>query len=520
MVWAAVLGIMVMSLGLECWALTRDLPYPDVDEPVFARAAVHIASTGDLNPHWFGHPGSTTIYPLAALYHGWDTVTHGAPVFSPNPDLAHQFAASPTAFYVIGRLWSIAFAIAAIPLVFLLGRRCFSTTVGLAGAALWALVPSAVSYGRILRTDSAGVFFALLALLLIVRVLERPSVRNQVLAGVALGAGISSRYFLLALVPALVLAGIVALRRRLPDASIRGIAAGVGATIVTFALTTPYFFLDRAAAWNSLSAENGPHVGHDGLSPLGNVRWYLGTALPSTLSWPLALLAVAGIVFTLRRPHDARRLLLLAASAIFLAAICTSKLHWERWPLPIVPVIVLFAAYGIVRLASWVRERAAQPIPGPAFAVAAVGLVAVLPATNVIQMNLRESKPSTRVIAGRWIEKHIPEGSRLVKEVKTAPLYDGDLHVLSRYSLPRGGWTIDWYQRHGYRYFVVNASVSSAYISNPHRYPGGAALYRQLRREACLLHKFRASSDEYGPLIRVYELPAVDSPSCKPLVRV
>lgn len=23
---------------------------------------------GDLNPHWFGHPGSTVIYPLALLY--------------------------------------------------------------------------------------------------------------------------------------------------------------------------------------------------------------------------------------------------------------------------------------------------------------------------------------------------------------------------------------------------------------------------------------------------------------------
>ena len=129
-VWWAVLGIMALSIGLECWAVTHDLPYPGVDEPVFVKPAVNMASTGDLDPHWFGHPGSTTIYPLAGIYHAWDAVAHGGPVFSADPNLAHRFAADPGTFYLIGRLWSIAFAVGAIPLMFLLGRRCFSTRCG------------------------------------------------------------------------------------------------------------------------------------------------------------------------------------------------------------------------------------------------------------------------------------------------------------------------------------------------------------------------------------------------------
>jgi len=39
-VWRVVFGIMMASLELECWALVRDLPYPEVDEPVFVRPAV------------------------------------------------------------------------------------------------------------------------------------------------------------------------------------------------------------------------------------------------------------------------------------------------------------------------------------------------------------------------------------------------------------------------------------------------------------------------------------------------
>nr|MDQ6910924.1 hypothetical protein [Actinomycetota bacterium] len=125
--WWAVLGIMLVSLGVECWALQRDLPFTDVDEPTFVRPAVHIAATGDLNPHWFGHPGSTIIYPLAGFYRAWDTVAHGGPVFSSSPGLTQRYQTSPTEFYMIGRLWVIALAVGTIPLLFLLGRRAFST---------------------------------------------------------------------------------------------------------------------------------------------------------------------------------------------------------------------------------------------------------------------------------------------------------------------------------------------------------------------------------------------------------
>ena len=513
--WWAVLGIMVVSLGLECWAVTHDLPYPGVDEPVFVRPAVHIASTGDLDPHWFGHPGSTTIYPLAGLYHVWDAVAHGGPVFSTDPVLAHRFAASPGDFYLIGRLWSIVFAIAAIPLVFLLGRRCFSTAVGLAGAALWAVIPLAVSYGREVRTDSAGVFFALLSLLLIVRLLERATLRDQLVAGLAVGVGISSRYFLVTLLAALVGAGVIALRRRVPGASVRGIGAGVGAAVVAFVLTTPYFLLDWSAARASLANESASHVGHDGLSPIGNLRWYLGNAIPNVISWPVALLAVTGIVVAVVYRRDPRRLVLLAASATFLVAISTSKLHWNRWPLPILPVAVLLAADGLAHLTSAITARVGRRELASAFAVAGVALVALSPAKDVIQLNVRESRPSTRVVARQWIEKNVPEDSSVVRELKTAPLDDTDLRWMSRFSLPYGGWTLDRYRLDGFRYFVTNAGISGAYTTQARRYPAQALLYHELRQQACLLHVFRPDAHRDGPVIRVYELSSGAGASCR-----
>jgi 4-amino-4-deoxy-L-arabinose transferase-like glycosyltransferase len=512
-VWWAVLGIMALSLGLEVWAVAHDLPYPGVDEPTFVRPAVHMAATGDLDPHWFGHPGSTTIYPLAGLYHAWDAVGHGGPLLSADARVADRFVSSPGPFYLIGRLWAIAYAVAAIPLVFLLGRRCFSSAVGLAGAALWAVLPLAVSYGRVVRTDSAGVFFAVLALLLIVRLLDRAPLRDFVVAGVVVGLGISSRYFLVTLLAALVVAGGLAIRHRVPGASIRGIAAGVGAAITTFVVTTPYFLLDWSTARASLANENTSNLGHDGLSPVGNLRWYLGNSFPKSLTWPLALLAVIGVVAALWSRRDPRRLVLLAGITAFVVAISMSRLHWERWPLPILPVVVLFAVDGLVWLTSASSALLRQPALAPALAVAGVVLVALWPARDAVQLDVRESRPSTRVVARRWIEANIPPGSRLVKELKTAPLDHTSLHWMERNTLTRDGWTLDRYVDDGFHYFMTNSGISGTYVSQPRRYPAQAHFYRELRQDGCLLHVFRPTSSRDGPVIRVYEVSDPDSTS-------
>jgi len=516
-VWWAVLGIMVLSLGLEIWAVSHDLPYPGVDEPTFVRPAVHMAATGDLDPHWFGHPGSTTIYPLAGIYHAWDAIAHGAPVFSPDARIAERFATDPGAFYLIGRLWAIAYAVAAIPLLFLLGRRCFSTAVGLAGAALWAVLPLAVSYGRVVRTDSAGVFFALLALLLIVRLLDRASVRDYVLAGVVLGLGISSRYFLATLLAALVLAGAIAIRRRVPGATIRRIGVGVGAAVATFVVTTPYFLLDWSTARASLANENTSNLGHDGLSPIGNLRWYLGTSIPKSLTLPVALLALIGVIVSIVYRRDPRRLVLLAGVTAFVVAISMSELHWERWPLPVLPVVVLFGVGGLSWLTQELGARLGRPNLSPVFAVAGIVLVALWPARDVVHLNVRESRPSTRVVARHWIEAKIPPGSALVKELKTAPLDHTNVHWMERHTLAGDGWTLDQYVDHGFRYFVTNPGISGTYSSQPHRYPVQARFYRALRRDGCLLHVFRPGSNRDGPVIRVYEVSDSDSTSAAAL---
>ena len=276
---ATVLALMVVSSVAHLWSLHRDLPLTDPDESTFVIPAVHMAASGDLNPHWFGHPGSTVIYPLAGLFHTWDALT-GGPILASNPALTAQLERAPTTFYVIGRLWTIALSVGALPLLFLVGRRAFNTRVALIATAIWAGLALPVHYGRVVRTDSAGLFFGLLALYLCLRLLDEPRLRWSVLAGLTVGVAIASRYFMVALLPVLVAAAVLPHRRDLPRA-VRSAGVALAGAVGGFAVTTPFFFLDWSTALDTLRVEESGTPGARSHSPLGNLYFYLRAGIPA-----------------------------------------------------------------------------------------------------------------------------------------------------------------------------------------------------------------------------------------------
>jgi hypothetical protein len=512
----ALVALMAVSSVAHLWALRRFLPVPDVDEPFFMRPAVHFAASGDANPDWFGHPGSTVMYPLSALIHVWDVAAHHGPILTSNPELAARFQRSPSEFYVIGRLWTIALSVGALPLLFLVGRRAFNTRVALAAAAIYAVLPLPVQLGRVVRSDSAAVFFGLLALWLCLRLLDDPRTRWCVLAGLGVGLAVSSRYFMVALVPILVASAVLPHRRALHSA-IRSAGIALASAVGGFALSTPYFFLDWHAAMDSIRAESaGPeqHIGHSGLSRLGNLRWYLGTAIPETLTWPLVALAAAGLVLILWR-HRPRQLLLVAFCAIFLAGICASKAHWIRWVIPIVPVLVLFAAAVVDTITRRVAARAAPRLRTTT--VAPVGLVTIIvllalhPVGELLAANRYDNgSPSisgaTRSAARDWITTHLPPGSRILGDSDTLQLHEARFNVDDELN-PRTHTLAD-YQRAGYQYLVVNGLHAGLSLLDAARRPREAAFYRDVACNTRLIASVDRAAQQLrkGWPIRIYRL--------------
>jgi hypothetical protein len=503
---AALLAIVGLSLFVHLSGLTHELPAPGVDEPYFVLPAARMAWQGDPNPQWFGHPGSTVIYPLAVAYRVREVVFHGAPLFGEAPSVATRFREDPSSFYEIGRLWVMLLSVATVPLLFLVGRRAFDDLTALLAAFCWALVPLAVGYGSIVRTDAAGACFGLLALWVCLLALDEPRPRRFAFAGAALGLAVASRYFMVTLLPVLVAVWWIARDRDRERVTAKSLMLGLAVSISAFAVTTPFFFVDWHAVAHSLVAETTGSVTNNGSGWFGNLGYYVGRAIPEAISWVGPVLALAGTAIACVR-RDTRRLLLLGFVAVFLATISVSSLQWQRWVIQILPVVVLFAVSAVVAGARAVAgvARTNQSRRWLVVGLVAVGTVAIAaePAVSLVALERAEAVPSTREQMRAWVIAHVPVGSQIAMEIKGPELRTAGYRVLDRYDLPTDG-TLGDYSAHGYHYLIVNAFVSLRYRLDARQYPVHARFYQFLRERGELLAEFRSTGDERGPHLKLY----------------
>jgi hypothetical protein len=282
--------------------------------------------------------------------------------------------------------------------------------------------------------------------------------------------------------------------------------AGLLAAAASFALSTPFFFLDFSTAFQSLGLEaRSTHLGADGLSPLGNLWWYLVKAIPLSISWPLAMMAIAGVLLVIwnRRP---KQNLLLEFVLMFLAGISLSHLHWQRWIIQILPLLALFAAYAleVVVTHSAIRwQLTSRAMRG--LWVAAVLAVSVIPVSQLLLFDIQQVNRSTRILAREWMLDHLPEGSRIAQEWYTAPLIGARFDVQERPSLA-GDRVLDDYRCDDYRYLVTSSAIYGRYFAEPDRYTAQVSFYETLFHEGHLMQQFEPSVTRGGAVIRIYDL--------------
>jgi 4-amino-4-deoxy-L-arabinose transferase-like glycosyltransferase len=504
--------LLIVAAVAFLWGVKKDLPWVyESDEAKLTLVAVQMAKSFDPDPGWFGHPGSTVLYPQAVAIQIDDAIRTGRPWLTPDPALFQRFADAPSRALLLGRLIAVAYAVLSLPLVFAIGNRAFGAPVGLVGAWLALLSPLVLDHAQMVRTDTAGVFFGSLALWLCLRLLDRPTLVAHVVTGLAIGIGIGTRYFLMALVVILLAVDLIHLRRAYdPDARRRIVRSALGAlaaVAIGFAVSTPFFFLEIGTVLGNLAHEaRETHVGQDGLGFAGNLGFYLRTALPQEIGLPQLALAAAGLVWALVRGRPEPRLL-LAFVAIYLVGISSATLHWERWLIQIRPLVVLFAASAIVWGATALCGRAGISRRWTAIVIAAVvALASIGPARHFSAMALAQARPSTRVTGSEWIAAHVPAGGRVAAELYTAPLDEERYRVDYRFSLAEGVVSPETYRRAGYDYLMVSSAVHGRYFASPGRYPKEVAFYRALFRDGQLVADITPAPGQRGPRIRLYRL--------------
>lgn len=413
------------AAAIRLYGLKFGLPFLyDFDEPTFSDRAYQIVASGDFNPHWFGHPGSLTIYSLAFAYWLFSLIGVAVGWFQSLDDAAREYWYEPSAFFFVGRLVIAAFGMLTVLLTYLVARRIADRWTALLAMAIVAVAPLSVEYSRLIRTDSQVTVLILATLWFAMAVAEQGRWRDYVLAGFFLGLGVATKYPAVTALSVIGLAWLMdtglsprAWVRHFPRLAAAGLASLAGAF-----LGAPFLFLDLGTAIQDVKAEGtGYHLGATSDGALSTLQWYIVDVLGRSLTIAGLLLAAVGMVVLLRSRRP-QALLVAAFFITFLVFLSVLSLRWERWALPLLPLAAILAAVGF----STVVRRL---LDVPALVSVRTVVVAVLvlawlapPVARSFSHARALAGGHTVSIAWRWVIDHVEPGATLLVERYTPQL--------------------------------------------------------------------------------------------------
>ncbi|MBV9463177.1 MAG: hypothetical protein JO317_03015, partial [Verrucomicrobiae bacterium] len=278
----------------------------------------------------------------------------------------------------------------------------------------------------------------------------------------------------------------------------RAVLAGIG-SFAMFVVMNPYIFLNWSGFRECIEVENrSEHAGADGLSRWGNLAWYVTEAIPSQPDgWFLLILGAIGAARYLAAGRFEHRLWILGAG-LYTLEICAAHLHWERWIMPLLPVLAYLSIDTVIWLAGRLPEttrRAAIPV--------ALAIALVSPARQTTLHEIQQICRSTRVRSLEWILANVPKGSPILVEWYSAPVRGQGYPYREVFALPEMPPVRLLHQQ--YRYVVTSTSISGRYLGDPARHAAEIAYYRDLRSQQ-LVAKFTPSRTVGGSTIEIYKL--------------
>ncbi|MBN1315433.1 MAG: glycosyltransferase family 39 protein [Anaerolineales bacterium] len=507
---------LLISITVRLIGIKVGLPfYSHIDEWTKVEPAVHMVADGTLNPGWLGHPGSTLIYPLAGIYKVWFTIAHGGKFFTPEPRLKEFLLKSGPPLFLIARLVVSAYSVLLVPLVYALAKKLVprgSDWIPLLAAGIIAIEPTNVDWSHVARTDTSVTFFVTLALLAALMIYERPTFLRVIVGGMICGLAVSSKYSAAPVGFTLPVAIYLARRKGAKvnlDRWLKLSFVAVVFTVLGFALSTPYFFFDSELARNALLTEGrSTHLGGDGLSFLGNLWFYLSVAYPGGMTWPLFIASILGLGMLIRC-HLSRILIPLTFVFTYLVAICLHSLHWNRWIVPTIPVLLVGAAFFIALSSQWLfrwmeSRKLCYRIFSERVCLLSLGvLVLIFPVVQTIHHDIKYANKTTRIVAMEWIETHIPSGSSFAAETYSASISEQDYSITYFFTL--SDQDIPEYQAQGYDYLMISSAIYERFYNEPERYKPAVDFYNELEREFPLVKEISPSGWwQTGPVIRIY----------------
>jgi 4-amino-4-deoxy-L-arabinose transferase-like glycosyltransferase len=414
----AILGILLIAAVMRFRGIDFGLPaLHDPDEPLFMLIGFQMLNNGTLNPGWFGHPGSTTLYMIAIVQVGTYLVGHFLGYFSDPKGFADAIYLNPGIIFLPVRVVIALFGIFSVYLTWKIGKLLAGWRVGLLAAAFLALNPLHIQFSQIIRTDVQATAFMLLGTWFALQYLTSAQVKHLIFSAIWCGVAIVTKWPAVTVLTCPILAiWAVSWERRLDEPITMAIRLSVVVVIVALMamfIVSPYIFLDYETTLGNLSGEARPaHLSATGHGFLGNLSWYLSSALAPSLGGVGAVFAILGALFTIRNRNAA--IVIGSTPLVFILAISAQSITWERWIVPILPYVSLIMAFGLVRASVWLLDGRTAINPLAAMVLGALPVFVNMALAS--DQDAMERANDTRSAASRWAFANIPAGKSIAVE--------------------------------------------------------------------------------------------------------
>jgi hypothetical protein len=418
--------ILLLAAGLRVRGIGFGLPaLNDPDEPLFMMTAVEMLRNHSLNPGWFGHPGTITLYCLAliSLVVGGFGIATGR--YADTDAFVSAVYADPGILFLPARLCIAACGVVCVYLTWRLGRRIGGTATGLIAAAFLAVNSVHIDYSQVIRTDIQVSIFMLLCLSVSIAIADKGRLRDYLLAGLFVGLGCATKWPAATIAMSPVAVGVWRIAHGNRDA--RKLLAFAAAAVTGLLLASPYLVLDYPTVLRNLTGEARPiHPGATGGGLFANLGWYLADPMLGSFGAAGLVLAGLGAVLLPVRNRVAA-IAVVPGIAAFLLLISIQALRWERWLIPLLPIAAIAAGYAITRLAGALRARSGRPLRA---LEAIMALLLMVPMVSAAQARAVARANDTRQLASAWARTNIPPGSGILVEHAAIDLIPGPWRLL------------------------------------------------------------------------------------------
>ena len=526
-----------LALVVRLMPVGYGLPYEfDPDEYLFVISAGYMVQTGGWDPAWYGVPAATLMDTLALLYAAYGTIGTLTGAFDSTASAFAAYRADVTDLFVISRVITAISGSAVVLVAYLVARRLRVSVLWAGVAALMlALSWPMVEFSSIVRPDMLLVVFMLAIMLVMLKVLDQPSVWLFVVGGVLLGFAVTSKWpGLLGVVPilfaniVLTFEGVITPRRGLI-----WLASAAAASIITAFIIGPYLFINISQTLGYIAGEaRSAHLGATGTGFFQDLWRYLTSTIPQALGPVGTVLGVGALVVMMARRRPRLVSVTFWAFAAFISALA---LWWPRWALPLVPLVAIGAVFLLTGADEWLAQRIPRRPLQAARVVAALVLVAplVLPtATNVWPRLMNDD---TRMRAIEWVHENIPDGATLLTDPYTTQVSseryeiligrDGELRTwrevsnslrpVGFFGLLGNAWKergpaelLETIEAEGVDYVMLSQLWLDLYETEQEAYPIEHAVYEALLEAYPVVKTFDRTDAALGRSVIVLEVPS------------